>query len=86
MAVWRGSVWYIWASATSTTRAVEWGSQGAPYHDQAAPGDYDGDGQADVAVWCGPEQTWYVRTFNEQRLPIRVQGQVTDMPVSANSR
>lgn len=41
-------VWYIWQSRDGY-RAFRWGING----DQVAPGDYDGDGKTDVAIWRG---------------------------------
>ncbi len=82
-AVWRGDTWYIWQSKTNSTRTEQWGSQYAPYFDQAAPGDYDGDGKADVAVWRASDQTWYIRCSADGSVMSQPQGQASDAPVNA---
>jgi uncharacterized delta-60 repeat protein len=48
------SSWYILNSADNTFRATRWGATNqtqAILFDTVAPGDYDGDGRADLAVW-----------------------------------
>jgi len=48
------STWYILNSATNTVRTVVWGAtniEQAILFDMPVPGDYDGDGKADPAVW-----------------------------------
>ena len=55
------------ASGTScearTTRAglQQWGAGYPPYNDVPVPGDYDGDGKTDIAVWRPTEGVWYIR-------------------------
>jgi hypothetical protein len=48
--------WNVINSATNTTMARNWGTNG----DQPVPGDYDGDGKADIAVYRPSEGNWYI--------------------------
>jgi hypothetical protein len=52
------SVWYTLHSSSnfSTYSAYSWGTNG----DVPIPGDFDGDGKADVAVYRPSQQVWYV--------------------------
>jgi hypothetical protein len=62
-AVWRPStgMWYVLQSSTgysgSAYLAVQWGSQADG--DVLVPGDYDGDGKTDLAVWRPSTGMWY---------------------------
>ena len=60
IALWRDGTWYIWQSATESARVENWGTDAAPYNDQATPDDYDGDGKVDVVVWRAGESAWYI--------------------------
>ena len=40
--------------------ATQWGLP----RDKLVPGDYDGDGKLDLAVWRPSEGTWYVLASN----------------------
>src|SRR5205085_2904550 len=64
-------------SGATSTKA--WGLPG----DIPAPGDYDGDGRTDVAVWRPSNQTWYVAGSSSG---VRVQpwGEPGDLPVPAD--
>ena len=43
-------------SSTSQTQIITFGQAG----DKAVPGDYDGDGKADAAVWRGGVYQWHI--------------------------
>jgi hypothetical protein len=63
-AVWRPGTgtWHVLPSASgyqvASAWAVQWGHQA--YGDVPVPGDYDGDGQTDLAVWRKGPGVWYV--------------------------
>jgi len=65
-AVWRPETgtWYVLGSRDAQSRIVNWGTRifaGTGYiEDQPLPADYDGDGQADFAVWRPTSGMWYV--------------------------
>ena len=51
--------WFILQSSTTSVRRVtfQWGLSG----DVPVPGDYDGDGMTDLAVWRPSTGTWFIR-------------------------
>ena len=56
--VWRGNgKWYIKASWSGEGWEEQWGLPG----DIPVPGDYDGDGTSDLAVFRPSDNTWYVK-------------------------
>jgi hypothetical protein len=62
------------ASATLTVRAPL----------PAEPGDFDGDGKADVTVFRPSTGTWYIRYSSGAALPSPLWGGVGDIPVSGD--
>ena len=56
---------------------VGWG--GPDY--RAVPGDYDGDGVTDIAVWHTPTGVWYLRFSSGGSIAIPFGGSSTDTPV-----
>jgi len=69
LAVWRAQngTWYILPSsegfATSAARSIQWGA--GRVKDVPAPGDYDGDGASDLAVWRPGTGVWYILLSSE---------------------
>jgi FG-GAP-like repeat/FG-GAP repeat len=65
-AVWRlreGNVeskWYVLLSSTNYDHNQALVTQWGAATDQLLPGDYDGDGKADLALWRPSEGNWYV--------------------------
>ncbi|MBI1761527.1 MAG: putative Ig domain-containing protein [Acidobacteria bacterium] len=87
IAVWRGStgVWYILYSGRSSdgmVDAVTWGASAAPYNDVPVPGDYDGDGKSDVAVFRRGTGTWLVKRSSDGQYLVKQWGLGTDVPVA----
>ena len=52
----------------------------APYNDVPVPGDYDGDGKTDVAVWRPNEGNWYARRSSNGTMLQAQMGQDGDVP------
>jgi hypothetical protein len=52
----------------------------SPYNDIPVPGDYDGDGKTDIAIWRPVEANWYM--INSRTNTVRVQqwGAAGDTP------
>jgi hypothetical protein len=53
--------WQIVLGAEDKGQSVLWGATAAPYFDVVVPGDYDGDGQPDLAVFRRANGRWYVK-------------------------
>ena len=53
----RRSYWYIKKSSSGDVRAFQWGANG----DIPVPGDYNGDGRADFALFRPSSGDWYVK-------------------------
>ena len=50
--------WYIINSKDGSIIAQQWGS--SALNDVPVPGDYDGDGKTDIAVWRPGDGYWYI--------------------------
>jgi hypothetical protein len=65
LSVWRGPLspapWLAILSLTGVTQTIDWGTGQSPYFDLPVPGDYDGDGKTDQAIWRGQNSLWYIR-------------------------
>lgn len=58
LAVWRPATgtWWVLGGPGSTQTTYQYGASG----DKAMPGDYDGDGKTDFAVWRSGNSNWYL--------------------------
>ncbi|MBI1764572.1 MAG: VCBS repeat-containing protein [Acidobacteria bacterium] len=57
--------WSVINSGNGATATQQWGAGYAPYFDDIVPGDYDGDGKADHAIWRGADSIWYIRRSSD---------------------
>ncbi|MBI1759886.1 MAG: VCBS repeat-containing protein [Acidobacteria bacterium] len=57
--------WSVINSGNNATVTQQWGAGYAPYFDDIVPGDYDGDGKADHAIWRGADSIWYIRKSSD---------------------
>lgn len=88
IAVWRPSavdtsyyaVWYIIDSSTGRQHSQQWGF----YGDVPVPGDFDGDGHADLAVWRPSNGTWYVFNAAKNSQHEVQWGTYGDVPIAAS--
>ncbi|HEX7358891.1 MAG TPA: VCBS repeat-containing protein [Bryobacteraceae bacterium] len=90
LAVWSPSNgrWYITSNIHDVTDSASWlppnGNVqfGGPGVDIPVPGDYDGDGRADLAVWRPQLAVWYVETTSDfVQQPLKQWGLPGDIPV-----
>jgi hypothetical protein len=80
LAVWRPSdgTWYVMGGPGSTETSFPWGMQG----DQPAPGDYDGDGKTDFAIYrADVTGYWWVIRSSDNTYYSMPQGTNGDLPV-----
>jgi (2Fe-2S) ferredoxin len=74
--VYRSGSWYIRKSSDASTSVISWGIAS----DIPVPGDYDGDGQDDVAVYRNG--TWYISRSTSGAL-VQNFGVATDKAIPA---
>ncbi|MBV9959949.1 MAG: VCBS repeat-containing protein, partial [Acidobacteria bacterium] len=70
-------VWFVRRSSDGGTSAQQWGLT----TDLPAPGDFDGDGKADIAVFR--DGNWYILRSWSNQLHAPHWGQAGDQPVPA---
>jgi hypothetical protein len=77
VAVWRPSngYWYVMGGPGSTETYHQWGQNG----DQAAPGDYDGDGKTDFAVYRASTGYWWITRSSNGTYYAVAQGATGDL-------
>ena len=76
-------VWYTHSADGCAFTAVKWGLA----TDKLVPGDYDGDGELDAAVYRPESGTWYIRRSSDAKAEIlTLQGNKLsgDVPVAAD--
>jgi hypothetical protein len=70
--------------------SLAWGSGVAPYNDVTVPGDYDGDGKTDIAIFRPASGIWYVHNSSNNGLTSLAWGSgvapYNDVPVESVTR
>jgi hypothetical protein len=72
--------WYIRDLQTGTVTVQQWGTTG----DVPVPGDYDGDGTTDIAVWRPVEGNWYISNSATGAVTVTQWGTTGDVPVAGD--
>jgi len=86
LAVWRPSTgyWYVLGGQGSAQTSFAWGGLG----DEPVPGDFDGDGKTDFAIWrpsaANSNGTWYVSYSSNGNTYSVTYGLDTDQPTAAD--
>jgi endonuclease G len=75
-------MWSISMTGDGSVRSRQWGS--GSLNDRPVPGDYDGDGETDIAVWRAAEGNWYVINSATNTGTVIGWGNATDEPVQAD--
>ncbi|MGB7925094.1 MAG: VCBS repeat-containing protein [Pyrinomonadaceae bacterium] len=77
------SVWRILKSSDGEQLEIQWGLNGANgvNADKPVPGDYDGDGRTDIAVFRPTNRTWIIRKSSDGAALYQQWGLSTDEPV-----
>ena len=94
LAVWRpeSGIWYVLRSRDAQIEMMNWGTKmyipNGYVSDEPVPGDYDGDGHADFAVWRPVTGVWYVLKSSSGDNPKYAEyfqwGKLGDIPVPAD--
>jgi hypothetical protein len=69
-------------SSDQSYEVKAWGA--AAVGDVPVPGDYDGDGLADLAVWRAPEGRWYLWPGGSLNPQMKSLGRQGDVPVASS--
>jgi hypothetical protein len=72
-------VWYVKNSATTTYTPYVFGLA----EDIPTPGDFDGDGKSDIAVFRPSDGTWYIVNSSNSSYTILQFGQNGDRPTES---
>lgn len=75
-----GSLWRVRNSTSGAVTETPWGKN----TDRLVPGDYDGDGIFDRAVWRPDEGNWYIVPSSGAPILVKGWGVSTDIPVPAD--
>ena len=84
MAFWRDNKrspsWHILHSDSQNIQSERFGRVG----DKPVPGDYDGDGQSDLALWRASTGEWVIKDSSDGLTHTNAFGMSTDIPVPAD--
>ena len=79
-----GGNWLVAGSGNGQVEATVWGASFEPYNDLPVPGDYDGDGKTDLAVFRrggGQAGYWFIKRSSDGEIGRYFWGLPTDLPV-----